>query len=158
MPGKITLTHDPRIGYVTGRQIRQGNWSAATELLGEANPFRDSGRSGPGIPNVDGGIKIEASMCNLRGLLMQKLGKSDQAKACFMEALALDVKCFDAFQQLLNSNMMTPDEGDATICLGNSLLTYATRMGVRSRIGICNTDASGCLLRPDDVYYTGEEV
>jgi hypothetical protein len=27
-------------------------------MLGEANPFRGSGRSGPTIPNVDGGIKV----------------------------------------------------------------------------------------------------
>ncbi len=24
--------------------VRQGNWNAATEILGEANPFRDSGK------------------------------------------------------------------------------------------------------------------
>jgi anaphase-promoting complex subunit 6 len=38
--------------------VRQGNWADATEMLGEANPFRDSGRSGATIPNVDGGIKV----------------------------------------------------------------------------------------------------
>ncbi|KAJ7227065.1 cell division control protein 16 [Mycena pura] len=91
-------------------QVRQGNWADATEMLGEANPFRNSGRSGPAIPNLDGGIKIEASMCNLRGILMQKLNRGDQAKQCFMEALALDVKCFDAFEQLINGEMMTPQE------------------------------------------------
>jgi anaphase-promoting complex subunit 6 len=42
---------------------------------------------------------------------MLKLNRGDQAKNCFMEALALDVKCFDAFQQLVNGEMMTPDEG-----------------------------------------------
>ena len=42
-------------------QVRQGNWTEATELLGEANPFRDSGRSGPAVPNVDGGIKVSGS-------------------------------------------------------------------------------------------------
>ncbi|KAJ7274524.1 hypothetical protein B0H12DRAFT_1089105 [Mycena haematopus] len=91
-------------------QVRQGNWADATEMLGEANPFRNSGRSGPAIPNLDGGIKIEASMCNLRGILMLKLNRGDQAKQCFMEALALDVKCFDAFEQLISGEMMTPDE------------------------------------------------
>ncbi|KAJ7659922.1 TPR-like protein [Mycena rosella] len=91
-------------------QVRQGNWADATEMLGEANPFRNSGRSGPAIPNLDGGIKIEASMCNLRGILMLKLNRGDQAKQCFMEALALDVKCFDAFEQLVSGEMMTPDE------------------------------------------------
>ncbi|KAG6868678.1 hypothetical protein C0993_012181, partial [Termitomyces sp. T159_Od127] len=91
-------------------QVRQGNWAEATEMLGEANPFRDSGRSGPSIPNVDGGIKVEASMCHLRGILMLKLNRGDQAKECFMEALALDVKCYDAFEQLVTGEMMTPDE------------------------------------------------
>lgn len=50
-------------------------------------------------------------MCNLRGLLMLKLNRGDQAKACFMEALALDVKCYDAFEQLVGGEMMTLEEG-----------------------------------------------
>ncbi|KAI0701318.1 TPR-like protein [Cytidiella melzeri] len=91
-------------------QVRQGKWTEATEMLGEANPFRGSGRSGPAIPNMDGGIKIEASMCHLRGLLMLKLNRGDQAKHCFMEALALDVKCYESFEQLISGEMMTPDE------------------------------------------------
>ncbi|TFY65559.1 hypothetical protein EVG20_g5530 [Dentipellis fragilis] len=69
--------------------VRQGKWAEATEMLGEANPFRNSGRSGPAVPNTDGGIK---------------------AKACFMEALALDVKCYDAFDQLISGEMMTLEE------------------------------------------------
>ncbi|KAF9818560.1 hypothetical protein IEO21_02665 [Rhodonia placenta] len=91
-------------------QVRQGKWTEATEILGEANPFRGSGRSGRDIPNIDGGIKIEASMCHLRGLLMLKLNRGDQAKTCFMEALALDVKCYESFEQLVTGEMMTPDE------------------------------------------------
>ena len=55
--------------------------------------------------------KIEASMCHLRGLLMLKLNRGDQAKSCFMEALALDVKCYEAFEQLISGEMMTPIEG-----------------------------------------------
>lgn len=39
-------------------QMRQGKWSDATEMLGEANPFRGTTNSGPSIPNVDGGIKV----------------------------------------------------------------------------------------------------
>lgn len=50
-------------------------------------------------------------MCHLRGILMLKLNRGDQAKQCFMEALALDVKCFEAFDQLVTGEMMTPDEG-----------------------------------------------
>ncbi|KIK68891.1 hypothetical protein GYMLUDRAFT_153334 [Collybiopsis luxurians FD-317 M1] len=91
-------------------QVRQGNWSDATEMLGEANPFRDLEQKKPAMPDIDGGIKIEASMCHLRGLLMLKLNRGDQAKNCFMEALALDVKCYDAFDQLVSGEMMTPEE------------------------------------------------
>ncbi|KIJ66721.1 hypothetical protein HYDPIDRAFT_174107 [Hydnomerulius pinastri MD-312] len=91
-------------------QVRQGNWSEALEILGEANPFRHTGRSGAAVPNVDGGIKVEASMCHLRGILMLKLNRGDQAKLCFMEALTLDVKCYDAFNQLVSGEMMTPEE------------------------------------------------
>ena len=56
-------------------------------------------------------IQVEASMCHLRGVLMLKLNRGDQAKQCFMEALALDVKCFEAFEQLVSGEMMTADEG-----------------------------------------------
>ncbi|KAF9027129.1 TPR-like protein [Hymenopellis radicata] len=90
--------------------VRQGNWSGATEILGENNPFRDSGRSGPSIPNVDGGIKIEASMCHLRGVVMQHLSRNEIAKECYMEALILDVKCYESFERLISTEMMTPDE------------------------------------------------
>jgi len=43
---------------------------------------------------------------------MLKLNRSDQAKQCFLEALALDVKCYDSFEQLINGEMMSADEGD----------------------------------------------
>ncbi|EAU85567.2 cell division control protein 16 [Coprinopsis cinerea okayama7 len=90
--------------------VRSGKWTEAMELIGDSNPFRGSTKSGPAIANTDGGIKIEASMCYLRGLLMLKLNRADQAKTCFMEALALDVKCADAFSMLMNAEMLTPDE------------------------------------------------
>jgi len=50
-------------------------------------------------------------MCHLRGVLMLKLNRGDQAKQCFMEALALDVKCYSAFEYLIGGEMMAPDEG-----------------------------------------------
>ncbi len=51
-------------------------------------------------------------MCHLRGLLMLKLNRGETAKECFMEALALDVKCYDAFDQLVSGEMMSTDEGE----------------------------------------------
>ena len=57
-------------------------------------------------------------MCNLRGLLMLKLNRGAQSKHCFMEALALDVKCYEAFEHLVSGEMMTPEEG--MFCLQES--------------------------------------
>lgn len=62
-------------------------------------------------------------MCHLRGILMLKLNRGDQAKQCFMEALALDVKCFEAFDQLVTGEMMTSDEGTFTAIYRNHSLT-----------------------------------
>ena len=50
-------------------------------------------------------------MCHLRGLLMLKLNRNDRAKECFLEALSLDVKCYDAFEQLVGGELMRPEEG-----------------------------------------------
>ncbi|KIO34707.1 hypothetical protein M407DRAFT_63985 [Tulasnella calospora MUT 4182] len=90
--------------------VRSGRWADALEMLGESNPWRGTGRSGPTIPNPDGGIKVEASMCHLRGVLMTRLNRQDRAKEHFMEALALDVKCYDAFHELISGNLLGIDE------------------------------------------------
>jgi hypothetical protein len=71
-------------------------------------------------------------MCNLRGLLMLKLNRGDQAKACFMEALALDVKCYDAFEQLVGGEMMTLEEGALLL-----LFDHAPRHRLPCRVGVC---------------------
>lgn len=139
-------------------QVRQGNWADATEMLGEANPFRNSGRSGPAIPNLDGGIKIEASMCNLRGILMLKLNRGDQAKQCFMEALALDVKCFDAFEQLVSGEMMTPDEGTPVFGFLSAASNMRRRMGVRSGPSVLVADAARRVVRAAHLHRAAAEI
>jgi hypothetical protein len=55
---------------------------------------------------------------------MLKLNRGDQAKQCFMEALALDVKCFEAFDQLVTGEMMTPDEGTTSVLFSPSSYSY----------------------------------
>ncbi|KAG9103103.1 anaphase promoting complex subunit cdc16 [Ceratobasidium sp. 370] len=91
-------------------QVKSGNWTEAMEMLGDSNPFAGSSNSGSTIPNSDGGIKVEASMCYLRGLLMLRLNRADRAKECLLEALALDVKCYEAFELLIGGEMMGVDE------------------------------------------------
>ncbi|QRW04013.1 cell division control protein [Ceratobasidium sp. AG-Ba] len=96
-------------------QVKTGNWTEAMEMLGDSNPFAGSSNSGSTIPNSDGGIKVEASMCYLRGLLMLRLNRADRAKECLLEALALDVKCYEAFELLIGGEMMGVDEEWALI-------------------------------------------
>jgi len=63
---------------------------------------------------------------------MLKLNRSDQAKQCFLEALALDVKCYDSFEQLINGEMMSADEGDWSLPRGVPSLTRV-QSGILSR-------------------------
>jgi anaphase-promoting complex subunit 6 len=61
-------------------------------------------------------------MCYLRGLLMLRLNRADRAKECLLEALALDVKCYEAFELLVGGEMMGVDEGAVRFLPG--LLVY----------------------------------
>lgn len=85
-------------------------WQEALDLLGEQNPFHKEDSSELPIKNQDGGIKFEASMCYLRGVLYANLNKFDKAKKCYKEALIIDAKCYEAFEQLISNNLMTAEE------------------------------------------------
>lgn len=91
-------------------QVRLGLFQEALETLGPSNPFAHLSTSSPHLPS-DGGIKLEASMCFLRGTIHLQLGATELAKAAFVEALALEVRCYDAFLALVGGEMMSVDEG-----------------------------------------------
>jgi anaphase-promoting complex subunit 6 len=55
-------------------------------------------------------IKFEAAMCFLRGLCYAKQNAFDKAKECYKDAVAIDVQCFEAFEQLMKNCLMSPDE------------------------------------------------
>ncbi|KAF9149723.1 anaphase promoting complex subunit cdc16 [Linnemannia schmuckeri] len=92
--------------------IRTQKWQEALEYLGEENQFltksevSDSQQSNSG----EGGIKLEASMCFLRGIVFKNLHNIDVAKQCFKEALRIDVKCYDALDIMISNNMLTTSE------------------------------------------------
>lgn len=83
-------------------------WDDALDLIGESNPFRRD--ENYQIRNVDGGIKLEASMCYLRGLIYANQSNFEKAKEAYKEAVLVDVKCFEAFNELITNNLMTPSE------------------------------------------------
>jgi anaphase-promoting complex subunit 6 len=49
-------------------------------------------------------------MCFLRGLCYAKQNAFDRAKECYKDAVRIDVQCFEAFEQLMRNNLMSPEE------------------------------------------------
>lgn len=49
-------------------------------------------------------------MCYLRGLVYAKQNAFDKAKDCYKQAVLIDVRCFEAFDQLMKNALMSPDE------------------------------------------------
>ncbi|KAF8927244.1 anaphase promoting complex subunit cdc16 [Dissophora ornata] len=90
--------------------IRTEKWTEALEYLGEENQFSKDSSSDSNVNNADGGIKLEASMCYLRGIVYKNMNNIDRAKECFKEALQIDVKCYDALDSLISGSMMTTSE------------------------------------------------
>ncbi|ODV83408.1 hypothetical protein CANARDRAFT_238264 [[Candida] arabinofermentans NRRL YB-2248] len=86
--------------------IKLEKFDEALDIIGEVNPFK----ADHSIKNPDGGIKLEASMCYLRGLIYSKQNNFEKAKECYKEAVLVDVKCFEAFSELVSNHLMTPDE------------------------------------------------
>ena len=115
-------------------QVHQERFNDALKLIGESNPFSATGKSpfpqsrlvailedtycvslsiglnGAKIRSETGDLKMEASLCRLRGVLYLRLNSLQMAKECYMEALSLDVRNYDVFNELVNE-MMLPEEG-----------------------------------------------
>lgn len=87
--------------------IKLEKWDDALDVLGETNPFKDHVYK---VRNTDGGIRLEASMCYLRGLVFANQNNFEKAKEAFKEAILVDVKCFEAFNELVSNNYLSPSE------------------------------------------------
>ena len=92
--------------------IKLEMWDDALDLIGETNPFKNNNDSGSSssTTTTDGGIKLESSMCYLRGLIYANQNNFERAKECYKEACIVDVKCYEAFNELIMNNLMTPNE------------------------------------------------
>lgn len=82
-------------------------WDDALDLVGETNPFHKDEHY---QVTSDGGIKLEALMCYLRGQIFAQQNSLDRAKDCYKEAVLVDVKCYEAFAELVDGKLMTPRE------------------------------------------------
>ncbi|RKP10680.1 hypothetical protein THASP1DRAFT_11660, partial [Thamnocephalis sphaerospora] len=90
--------------------IKLEKWSEALEILGEENPWANNKSAADGKRNAEEGIRLEASMCYLRGEVYLAQNNVERAKACYKEALETDVKCYDALHKLITHQMMTVKE------------------------------------------------
>lgn len=87
--------------------IKLEKWDEALDIIGETNPFKNETQH---VKNLDGGVKLEASLCYIRGQIYANQNSLERAKDCYKEAVLVDVKCFEAFDELITNNMLTPLE------------------------------------------------
>lgn len=88
--------------------IQQDKHAEALEMVGESNAFRDDRVNPRPAPDE---LKLHSSMCYLRGILHLRLSSLQRAKECFIEALVIDPKNYEAFRELVEGHMMSSDEG-----------------------------------------------
>lgn len=94
--------------YLSGYSlVKLERWDDALDVLGETNPFRDPAYK---LRNLDRGTRLEASMCYLRGLIYSSQTNFERAKEAYQEAVMVDVKCFEAFNELINNDFLSPAE------------------------------------------------
>ncbi|WOO82452.1 Anaphase-promoting complex subunit cut9 [Vanrija pseudolonga] len=87
--------------------IHQDKHAEALEMVGESNAFRDDRINPRPAPDE---LKLHSSMCYLRGILHLRLSSLQRAKECFIEALVIDPKNYEAFRELVEGQMMSSEE------------------------------------------------
>ncbi|OBA23421.1 TPR-like protein [Metschnikowia bicuspidata var. bicuspidata NRRL YB-4993] len=87
--------------------VKLERWDDAMDLLGESNPFKDSNYK---VRSTDGGTRLEASMCYLRGVVYANQSNYEKAQEAYKEAVMVDVKCFEAFNELISNDYLSPKE------------------------------------------------
>ncbi|PWN90407.1 TPR-like protein [Acaromyces ingoldii] len=88
--------------------VRQAKYHDALDLLNSERLEEE--KYGPKVPCKDGGIKLASSKWHLRGLIQLRLGKQAEAQQSFVRALSLDVKNYEAFDQLVGGQLLSARE------------------------------------------------
>ncbi|KOG98295.1 anaphase promoting complex subunit CDC16 [Saccharomyces eubayanus] len=102
--------------------VKLQKYDDALDVIGEYNPFSEdptfaaanvtsnNGTNSSTSQPTDGGIKMESSLCFLRGKIYFAQNNFNKAKEAFREAILVDIKNFEAFEMLLSKNLLTPQE------------------------------------------------
>lgn len=125
------ISRNPSCRYLAAHcLIKQSRFEEALSVLGERNPVHlisngaSNKRKTQNQPRPAGSRtrdaileeestskrRFEAAMCFLRGICYAKQNAFDRAKECYKDAVRIDVRCFEAFQQLMNNSLLSPDE------------------------------------------------
>ncbi|KAG6022582.1 hypothetical protein E4U41_002228 [Claviceps citrina] len=124
------VSRNPSCRYLAGHcLIKQSRYEEALAVLGERNPThlianggsnkrKSQSQSRHGSRRRDdeadeeeaANRRFEAAMCFLRGICYAKQNAFDRAKECYKDAVRIDVRCFEAFQQLMKNSLLSPDE------------------------------------------------
>ncbi|KAL9573795.1 hypothetical protein ACKAV7_002339 [Fusarium commune] len=120
------IARNPSCRYLAGHcLVKQSRFDEALSILGDRNPThliangasnkrktqpRHGRRRDPAAEEEAANRRYEAAMCFLRGICYAKQNAFDRAKECYKDAVRIDVQCFEAFQQLMNNSLLSPDE------------------------------------------------
>lgn len=86
--------------------VAMEKWEDALDMVGE----KASSSSKERVVDKTTGINIDASLAHLRGLIYAQQSNYDRAKECYIEAVKIDAKCYEAFDQLVTNSLLTPAE------------------------------------------------
>jgi len=92
---------------------RPGKARASEKAKARTNAFNSGGsRSDNDLKQAErlSNTRFEASMCYLRGICYAKQNAFDRAKECYRDAVRIDVRCFEAFDQLMRNKLLSPQE------------------------------------------------
>ncbi|KAM0561798.1 hypothetical protein ACHAPJ_002969 [Fusarium lateritium] len=120
------IARNPSCRYLAGHcLIKQSRFDEALSVLGDRNPThliangasnkrktqpRHGRRRDAAAEEEAANRRYGAAMCFLRGICYAKQNAFDRAKECYKDAVRIDVQCFEAFQQLMNNSLLSPDE------------------------------------------------
>ncbi|ORX75331.1 TPR-like protein, partial [Anaeromyces robustus] len=87
-------------------EIKLEKWQEALDII----QMDDSDIKEKKSVKIEKGIKLEATLCYLKGLIYSKQNQYDKAKESLKEALFIDVNCYEAFNLLISNYMLTNEE------------------------------------------------
>ena len=139
--------------------VKLQKYDDALDIVGESNPFAEATDQVIRKHN-DGGIKLESSLCYLRGKIYIAQNNLTKAKDSLKEALLVDVKNFEAFEELTSKSLLTPlEEWDLIKALDFSNLDdneemikclYTIRLSNTMNLGIIKKSKT-CLIEDYDL-------